>query len=427
MKRRRGLTLYGRTVFILGLAFLLFELLSYQVVQRTLILPVADRSAKDLAGLIILSVQTWVELPPVTRPAFEQELAHRHGLRVVPEGVMAREPAPDFAFRGEIERALSQRLGFPVRLYGIKGTHAVWLDVPMGGWILQVGFFPNRYAVHLPLAAIVLFSLGTFLTLLTAILLMQRVTVPLARAVRAAQEVGAGRLPEHLPETGPRELAELARRFNRMAREVRELLDNRTTLLAGISHDLRTPLTRLRLALEMQRETPDPARLERMAADLEEMNGLIQGYLELARMSRPEPAEAVDLGAWLAERAARFAARYTADKACRAEIALQALGRIVDNLLENARRYGDGTVELRLDCAAQPPSIEVLDRGPGIPEAELDKVFRPFYRLEQSRAKATGGTGLGLAIVRQLAAAQGWKIELANRPGGGLAARLKLG
>ena len=427
MKRWRGLTLYGRTVLILGFAFLLFELLSYQVVQRTLILPVADRSAKDLAGLIILSVQTWVELPPVTRPAFEEELARRHGLRVIPEQAVAREPAPGFAFRAQIEKALSQRLGFPVRLYGTPGSRAVWLDVPMGGWMLQVGFFPNRYAVHLPLAAIVLFSLGTFLTLMTAILLMQRVTVPLARAARAAQEVGAGRLPEHLPETGPRELADLARRFNRMAREVRELLDNRTTLLAGISHDLRTPLTRLGLALEMQREMPDPARLARMAADLEEMNGLIQGYLELARLSQPEPVELVDLDAWLAERAARHGARYVAGQACRTEVAPGALGRIVDNLLENARRYGDGGIELRLVCAGRPVVIEVLDRGPGIPADELGRVFRPFYRLESSRAKATGGTGLGLAIVRQLAEAQGWKIELENRPQGGLAARVSLG
>ena len=427
MRRWRGLTLYGRTVLILGFAFLLFELLSYQVVQRTLILPVADRSAKDLAGLIILSVQTWVELPPDTRPAFEHELARRHGLRVIPEGVAARNPAPDFAFRHQIEKALSERLGFPVQLYGIKGTHAVWLDVPMGGWMLQVGFFPNRYAVHLPLAAIVLFSLGTFLTLLTAILLMQRVTVPLARAARAAQEVGAGRLPEPLPETGPRELADLARRFNRMAREVRELLDNRTTLLAGISHDLRTPLTRLSLALEMQREMPDPARLERMAADLEEMNGLIQGYLELARLSRAEPAQRMDLNPWLAERAARHGARYVAGQPCWTDAAPQALGRIIDNLLENARRYGEGEVELRLACGAGPAVIEVLDRGPGIPAEELGRVFRPFYRLEASRAKATGGTGLGLAIVRQLAEAQGWKIELENRSGGGLAARLSLG
>ncbi len=427
MKRWRGLTLYGRTVLILGLAFLLFELLSYQVVQRTLILPVADRSAKDLAGLIILSVQTWVELPPHTRPAFERELARRHGLRVIPEQVAAREPAPDFAFRRQIERALSERLRFPVQLYGVKGTHAVWLDVPMGGWMLQVGFFPNRYAVHLPLAAVVLFSLGTFLTLLTAILLMQRVTVPLARAARAAQEVGAGRLPEPLPETGPRELAELARRFNRMAREVRELLDNRTTLLAGISHDLRTPLTRLSLALEMQREMPDPSRLERMAADLDEMNGLIQGYLELARLSRAEPAQRMDLNPWLAERAARHGACYVAGQPCWTDAAPQALGRIIDNLLENARRYGEGEVELRLACGAGPAVIEVLDRGPGIPAEELGRVFRPFYRLEASRAKATGGTGLGLAIVRQLAEAQGWKIELENRSGGGLAARLSLG
>ena len=167
-------------------------------------------------------------------------------------------------FARQIEAALSQRLGEAVALHGVPGTAAAWLDIPLGGHDLRVGFFPDRYAVKLPLAAIAVVALGTFLSLLTALLLVRRITVPLARAAQAAGQVGAGELPEALPETGPAELAELARCFNKMAAEVRELLDNRTTLLAGISHDLRTPMTRLQLNLEMLRdEHASPARIDR--------------------------------------------------------------------------------------------------------------------------------------------------------------------
>jgi two-component system osmolarity sensor histidine kinase EnvZ len=266
--------------------------------------------------------------------------------------------------------------------------------------------------------------------LLTALLLVRRITVPLARASRAAGVVGRGGMPEPLPETGPQELADLARRFNQMAREVHELLENRTTLLGGISHDLRTPLTRLQLKLELLQRNFDPAKLDSMANDLAEMNTLIGGYLELARSTQPELAQDLDMDELLGRLAEKHGARYHSGGPCRFRAGPGALTRILDNLLQNARRYGkDGEAapELHLQCGAKRLEISVLDSGPGIPEAELEKVLRPFYRLDASRASATGGTGLGLAIVKQLAEINGWEIRLANRPGGGLEARLILG
>jgi two-component system osmolarity sensor histidine kinase EnvZ len=229
-----------------------------------------------------------------------------------------------------------------------------------------------------------------------------------------------------LPETGPRELAELARRFNRMSREVQALLENRTTLLAGVSHDLRTPLTRARLALELLMERPDPQRMERIGQDLAEMNTLISGYLDLARSLKVEEPELVELAQELGEIASHTDGVRVEVQACTVRIARQALGRILSNLLENAHRYGGGQIVLRLVKDKARVRVQVLDQGPGIPEEELDKVFRPFYRLEASRAQATGGTGLGLAIVKQLAEANGWKIHLRNRPQGGLEAELEI-
>jgi two-component system osmolarity sensor histidine kinase EnvZ len=419
-------SLFARTAITLAVAFVVFQAAASWVVYRTLIVPVAERSADDLAGLIVLSAQTWVELPPETRAAFEKELARRHGLRLTAVPVAASVAAPHFAFRAQIEAALTRRLDESVRLRGQPGSAAVWLDIPVGGHALMAGFFPDRYAVKPPLAAMAVVALGAFLSLLTALLLVRRITVPLARASRAARQVGAGQLPEPLPETGPAELAELARRFNKMAAEVRDLLDNRTTLLAGISHDLRTPMTRLQLNLEMLRDDPRPARIDKAVADLADMNKLISGYLELARTTRAEAKSRIDLAAWLDEQAQAFGLSSPGADACMVEAGPLALQQIVANLIQNAQRYGDGALEIALECTPRLARIVVRDDGPGIPEDQLEKVFRPFYRLEASRAQATGGTGLGLAIVRQLAETNGWKVTLTNRPKGGLEAALEI-
>lgn len=419
-------SLYARTALTLAFAFIVFQALATWVVVRTLILPVAERSADDLAGLIVLSAQTWVELPPETRAAFERELARRHGLRLTTVDVGATALAPRFAFRRQIESALSHRAGETIELRGVPGTAAAWLDLPVGGHDLRVGFFPQRYAVRPPLAAVAVIAAGALLSLLTALLLVRRITLPLARAAQAAHQVGAGQLPDPLPETGPAELAELARRFNIMATEVRDLLDNRTTLLGGISHDLRTPMTRLRLNLELLRDDPAPARIDRALADLDDMNRLIAGYLELARASRPEARTRLDLAALLGELAEDAGVAWSAAAPCEIEAGPLALRQILANLIQNALRYGGAPVELALECGARQVRVHVRDAGPGIPAAQLEKVFRPFYRVEDSRSQATGGTGLGLAIVRQLAEINGWTVTLKNRAAGGLEATLEM-
>lgn len=420
-------SLYARTALTLALAFVVFQAAAFWVVTRTLIVPVAERSADDLAGLIVLSAQTWVELPPETRAAFERELARQHGLRLTTIDVGATAAAPRFAFRKHIEAALGRRVGDEVVLRGVPESAAVWLEIPVGGHDLRVGFYPDRYAVKLPLAAITVIVLGTLLSLLTALFLVRRITVPLARASQAASQVGAGELPEPLPETGPAELAELARRFNTMAAEVRNLLDNRTTLLAGISHDLRTPMTRLQLNLEMLRDTPSPARIDRAVSDLADMNRLISGYLELARTTQAEPKVRFDLAGLLEEVAVDTNLSWPGAAPCAVEAGRLAIRQIVMNLVQNAQRYGGGTpVELALECADKRARVIVRDAGSGIPADQLEKVFRPFYRLEGSRSQTTGGTGLGLAIVRQLAETNGCRVTLENRAGGGLEAVLEL-
>jgi two-component system osmolarity sensor histidine kinase EnvZ len=170
----------------------------------------------------------------------------------------------------------------------------------------------------------------------------------------------------------------------------------------------------------------DPAMVTRMEHDLSEMNQLITDMLAFARALQTDETTECDLNTVLSELAEQVAplgpVEWQPQKPCKARVGESALRRIVSNLLENARRYGGDTpVSLVLECQPGRVRIGVLDRGPGIPAEEREAVFRPFYRLETSRSREGGGSGLGLAIVAQLADAYGWKINLEEREGGGLA------
>lgn len=185
-------------------------------------------------------------------------------------------------------------------------------------------------------------------------------------------------------------------------------------------------MTRLQLNLEMLRDAPSPARIDRAVADLADMNKLIAGYLELARTTQAENRVRFDLAGLLEEAAVDANLSWPGAVPCMIEASRLAVRQIVSNLIQNAQRYGGTPVELVLECTGSLARVVVRDAGTGIPDDQLEKVFRPFYRLETSRSQATGGTGLGLAIVRQLAETNGLKVVLRNRPQGGLEAILEI-
>jgi two-component system osmolarity sensor histidine kinase EnvZ len=265
------------------------------------------------------------------------------------------------------------------------------------------------------------------LILASATLLARRISQPLRRLSAAAAEVARGRSPNPLPETGPAELKSLAAQFNEMSRQVRELLANRTVLLAGISHDLRTPLTRLRLAIAMLPEDAPGDLIARMERDIEEMDALIAQSVDFARNLGVGNPEELDLGQLIGDLVAnRSRVIWQPQTSCRWRVGGLALRRILGNLLENALRYSRDAVEVHLDCGGPLPVISISDRGPGIPESEREAVFRPYYRLEQSRSRQTGGSGLGLAVARQLAEANRFELRLEARLGGGTVAQVRL-
>lgn len=295
----------------------------------------------------------------------------------------------------------------------------------------MVGFPASRIAVQPSLALLIILLAGALVTVMTSALLARWLIQPLIRLANATQRIGKGQRPSPLPETGPTELATLAREFNRMGEEVEALLANRTTLLAGISHDLRSPLARIRLALGMLTEKPDAQLLERVMRDVEAMNALIARCLEVGRDFAEKESADIDLCELLTDIAREHAAgmeiRGRKGPNCRLRVKPLALRRILSNLVDNATRYGDGqAVDIEYDIADSLVEIRVLDRGPGIPETEREAVFQPFRRLDPSRSSRTGGSGLGLAIVRQIAQTNSWSVTLDSRPGGGTIARVQL-
>lgn len=276
--------------------------------------------------------------------------------------------------------------------------------------------------------------LASLAALLAGVLLITLIAVriaarPLSRLAEAAERLGEDLDRPPLPEDGPREVRAAAAAFNAMQDRLRRLFAERTRILAAVSHDLQTPITRLRLRAEL---TDDESLRERMLDDLAAMQALVEEGLAYAG-SVAAPREEMlptDVDALLASLVADYAdAGSAVTLAGHVGQALptqpRSLRRLLGNLVDNALKFG-GRAEIGVAREEGGIVITVGDRGPGIPESELDKVFEPFYRVEGSRSRETGGTGLGLAIARQLAERLGAELRLQNRAGGGLEARVAL-
>lgn len=275
----------------------------------------------------------------------------------------------------------------------------------------------------------IFFELGFLAIALGVVLyaMARTITRPLGDLARAADAVGRGATAAPLKETGAREIRHATRAFNAMQERLRRYLDSRTQVLAAMSHDLRTPLTRLRLRVE---SIDDDQLRQRLVEDLDEMSNMIRGALSVFRgLNDDEAAVPVDIDALALElqrQHAELGGEVSIVGTARAPYVAKplALKRCLGNLVQNAIRHG-GRATIEIEDGAQ-LILRVLDEGPGIPEDMLEKVFEPFFRLEQSRNRDTGGTGLGLSIARDIAQAHGGSLSLHNRQSGGLEARLTL-
>jgi two-component system osmolarity sensor histidine kinase EnvZ len=271
--------------------------------------------------------------------------------------------------------------------------------------------------------------LGTSLVLLTvAILFLRNQIKPILRLAHAAESFGKGRPPPaDFRPRGAREVRQAAHAFIEMRDRIERHVEQRTVMLAGVSHDLRTILTRFRLQLAMFEETPE---LDAMHADVDEMQAMLEDYMAFAKGDSGEAIVRADIGEILNEVKAQAHGDKAIDIAVKGEplvvpVRRHAFKRAVANLVNNAARFAD-----RVNVSAVKHNgsltVEVEDDGPGIPEAEREHVFRPFYRVDHARNQDSGSTGLGLAIARDIARIHGGDIALGQSRLGGLKAVLKV-
>ena len=430
MKRPWPATLFGRVALIVCGGLALAHVLTFWIILRergdagqTMMRAYFGR---DVAAAVAILDR----VPPAERPAWLPRLARQTYAYRLTDAPPADPTGPEVQWMGT---AVADVVG-PARVGPVGRSREGTLVLPLrlqDGAPLWLELTPRQVIVSR--TTIVLLGLQ-FLSLALAAWWAVRMAVkPLGRLAAAADALMPGATAADLDDGhGPREVTQAARAFDAMQRRIDSHLAERLQLLAAISHDLQSPITRMTLRTE---RVPDEALRAQLHADLAAMQSLVEEGLAYARTAHAsrEPPCAVDVHALLDGIVcnavdAGHRVTFRGESPLTLVTRVQALRRVVTNLLDNAIKFGgDGeAAEVAVMRRDDTIEISVRDRGPGIPAAELGAVMQPFYRVEGSRNRDTGGTGLGLAIAQQLAGVLGGELVLSNREGGGLEARLVL-
>jgi len=399
--------------------------------------PRARQAAQMVTSVANLTRAALLAARPAQRRHLLAELSDTEGVHVYPTDAEDQlRPPPPTPFTRHLAGELRERLGPDTRiafeLNGEPGLFVSFRIFPGEAGEYWLALPRERLERRLPLQWLGWGAAVLLLALAGAWLIVFRITQPLRVLEVAAHKLGAGEKPPALPERGPEEIVAVTAAFNRMSANLARLEEDRALLLAGISHDLRTPLTRLRMEAELS--VADAEARAAMEADIAEMDRTIGQFLDFARPGEAPP-QPTDLNLLLAEIASRYGHRlagadFSAAAPLLAQVRPQPLRRAVINLIENALRHGGMTegaapVELRLETVGREIVIAVLDRGPGIAPTDAERLKQPFTRGETARTGAQGA-GLGLAIVDRIARAHGGRLELLPRAGGGLRAEIRL-
>jgi two-component system osmolarity sensor histidine kinase EnvZ len=361
-------------------------------------------------------------------------IGRQYGVRIVPEAERPVVGGPALGpAMAELQQRLHQSLGPGTELRISARGQALLVRVDAGGTGYWIGFPPPpRHTSDDEPSRALVWSLMLAISLSIAAFLFTRYLArPLRELDAAVERVGRGETPPPLPESGPSEIATLNRGFNRMIANLRQLEHDRALLLAGVSHDLRTPLARLRLGLEMRAQ--DEQMRQGMADDIEEMDRIIGQFLDFARGDETVALERTDPNAIVAAGIERYAragrdVRFAPGAVPAIPLRPTAFSRLFTNLVDNALAYGAPPIEVSTALADGRFVLDVADRGPGIPPEEVARLKQPFTRASAARSSApgAGGSGLGLAIVDRVARLHGGTFDLLPREGGGTVARVTL-
>ncbi|HTO80994.1 MAG TPA: ATP-binding protein [Methylomirabilota bacterium] len=423
-------SLLGRSIMIIVTPLLLVQVLTTSVFYETHWDTVTKRLARGVAGDIATIIAMMPEDPAQRQQLFD--VAQKSMLLNIAFVPGARLPDLPSTMRETLvdENLNSALAGYVQRKFltdtrSLEAIVEIHIQLPDGVLRVEV---PRRRLFSSTTYLVILWMIGSSLALFSIALLFMRSQVrPIRRLASAVEAFGKGRDSTDFRIEGASEVRQTAAAFNQMRDRVRRQIAQRTEMLAGVSHDLRTPLTRMKLALAMLGETSEVGDLK---ADVSEMEKMVGGYLAFARGEGREPAVESDLTDLLRD-VVNAAAREGAAIALEAEPGLSltlrpdAMRRCLANLIGNAQRYAKA---IRVAAGRRDDGIEMTvdDDGPGIPPERREDVFRPFFRLEPSRNPETGGTGLGLTIARDVARSHGGDLTLLESPLGGLRARLWL-
>jgi two-component system osmolarity sensor histidine kinase EnvZ len=420
-------SLYFRTAAILFAGILLIGTLLLVIGWLWVGAPLTYNSATDFAKLIHNAASTYPPLPPGERAAFIKRLRETHALTLEPEPV-TDHPAGDkslLPYPRHLERTLTELAGRPVAL--IRQGEDYFVDYPLHGLTLRFRFSHDRIGTSPGITLAAMAVVVLLASLLAAMFLARRMTRPIELIAHRSETLSHDNQSAPIPEEGPHELRDIARNFNQMTSQNRVLMDNRATMLAGISHDLRAPITRARMALELARYSMDEALALRIERSLLQMEALIAQYLDFSANSVKEGASPLAIPVLLKEVAQTFRNATIEFDISENIVYLpsRAFIRCAQNLLDNAVKHGAGTpVDVHFHKSGANWIFEVADRGPGIPEHQQALVFEPFRRLDHARTQP--GSGLGLSIVQEICRVQGWFVSLLPRTDGGLIARLSI-
>jgi len=432
--------LFWRTFLLLGILTTL-SMASWigmiSVVQRG---PQVQQIAAQVISVVTITHAALTHSAPELRRELLFELVSNEGIRIFPlELSDTVDPPPDNPLMDDIEAIVKAKLGADTRFSGrVNGVPGFWVSFKIDDDKYWLMFERERLGLSgvqwLGWAALV-----GLLSLLGAALISSLVNLPLARLTAAARAIAVGKRPDPLPEKGSKEIIEANRSFNQMVADLQRVESDRAVILAGISHDLRTPLARMQLEVEMA-HLPKDAR-EGMQSDIAQMDEIIGQFLDYAKPTEAASFVAVDISALLAD-SAHAAGRMQAVRAStEIEPGLHVLGnatdlrRVLNNLLENARRYGrtpgSELTEISISCHLKPHGhgkrvvIELQDRGTGVPDEQIAQLLKPFTRMDSARGQANGA-GLGLAIVERVVSRHNGELHVRNREGGGLTVQIVL-
>jgi two-component system osmolarity sensor histidine kinase EnvZ len=427
--------LFWRTFFLLG-ALTTTSMTAWvgmiSVVQHE---PQVQQISSQVISVVTITHAALTHSAPELRRELLFDLVSNEGIRVFPlEEDDKVEPPPNNALMPDIQKLVKAKLGEDTRFSAqVNGVSGFWVSFKIDDDAYWLMLERERIRGLTGIQWLGWASVVSVVSLLGAAFISSLINLPLRRLTQATRAFAQGKRPDPLPEKGPLEIMEANRSFNQMVDQLQQVESDRAVILAGISHDLRTPLARMQLEVEMANLSND-AR-EGIQSDIGQMDAIIGQFLDYAKPTEASSFTNVDISELLSD-SAREAERLP-DVHIRTDIAANAhvmgnptdLKRVINNLIENARRYGRTPgaefTEIDIKCSvkgmhtSKRVTIEVQDHGAGVPDDQIEQLLKPFTRLDTARGQANGA-GLGLAIVDRVLLRHGAELHVRNREGGGL-------